>query len=97
MQSVRLLPAFWCSPPATSRIRGWSGPANLLPWPTRGRLTLVLVGAGALLGVLFWVDFAGARRGYGTLAAVHAWVELPLLLLALGVSAESVGPADGDA
>jgi hypothetical protein len=36
-----------------------------------------------LLVVAFASDFPEARRGYGVLAAVHAWLELPILLLAL--------------
>jgi len=42
-----------------------------------------IVGALALAALaLFIVDFADARRSYGVIAAVHAWVEIPLLLLA---------------
>jgi hypothetical protein len=39
--------------------------------------------AGAVAFVAFVADFAGARAWYGVIAAVHAWVELPVLLLAL--------------
>ena len=80
---LHVLPAFDADEGA------WTGPRNAIPWPARGPFSLVLVLVGALLLVGFWFDFAGARKGYGTLAAVHAWVELPLLLLATGVSAES--------
>lgn len=38
---------------------------------------------GAALLVFFWFDFKNARSVYGIAAAVHAWIELPLLMLAL--------------
>jgi hypothetical protein len=41
-----------------------------------------LVVAGAVAFVPFALDFIQARQGYGVLAAVHAWIEVPLLLLA---------------
>lgn len=63
----RLLP-----PGATGRLR-WPSP-RWWPW---------VLAAAALTVVPFALDFADARRGYGVLAALHAWVELPLLLLAL--------------
>lgn len=63
----RLLPA-----EARGRLR-WPG-AQWWPW---------LLAATVLALIPFAFDFAGARRGYGVLAAVHAWVEVPLLLLAL--------------
>ncbi len=44
---------------------------------------LGMLGAAAALLVLFWFDFGQARRIYGVAAAVHAWVEVPILLLAL--------------
>jgi hypothetical protein len=28
------------------------------------------------------MDFSGARAGYAVFAAVHAWVEIPVLLVA---------------
>jgi hypothetical protein len=45
--------------------------------------------AGAVLAVsalgcaAFWTDYGDARRWYGVAAAVHAWIEIPALLLAL--------------
>jgi hypothetical protein len=41
--------------------------------------------AGAAIGslLLFAWSFRDARAAYGVLAAVHAWVEVPILLLAL--------------
>lgn len=59
-------------PHAEGRLR-WPGPRW---WP-------LVLGATALALVPFAIDFAQARAGYGVLATVHAWVELPILLLAL--------------
>jgi hypothetical protein len=30
------------------------------------------------------VDYSSARSAYGVAAAIHAWIELPVFLLALG-------------
>ncbi len=52
-------------------------------WP-RGKVfprLLAAVGAFTLVG--FALSFGDARRAYGVFAAVHAWIEIPLLLLAV--------------
>ncbi len=43
----------------------------------------------ALLFVAFTISFINARAVYGIVAAVHAWVEIPILLLALAIPEES--------
>lgn len=56
-----------------------------LPWP---RPALFALGVAALsLGLLvhFAIDFKGARALYGLAAAVHAWIELPVLLAAFSM------------
>ncbi len=54
------------------------------PWLASPRRTAVVLAAGGLLLLpLFALDFALARRVYGVAAAVHAWLEVPILLLAL--------------
>ena len=58
----------------------------LLPWPARGPFALLLALAGGALLLWFLRDFGRARAAYGVVAIVHAWVELPLLLLALGAA-----------
>ncbi len=52
------------------------------PWPMRG----LAVGAAAVaaLGLLFFVDYGLARQLYGMAALVHSWLEIPVLLVALG-------------
>ena len=35
-------------------------------------------------------DFAGTRASYGLLAAVHAWIEIPVLLLTLAPATRPV-------
>lgn len=51
--------------------------------PSRSRIVVLVVGMLALATfVAFVVDFADTRSGYGVIAAVHAWIEIPLLLLA---------------
>lgn len=46
---------------------------------------LLLFGGGAVLAVGFLVDFAATRPLYGIAAALHAWLEIPILLLACGL------------
>jgi hypothetical protein len=54
-----------------------------LPTPRPRALVVVVTGLVALaVFALFVADFADARRSYGVIAAVHAWIEVPLLLLA---------------
>jgi hypothetical protein len=53
--------------------------------PLMGRkgFTLFLIGAGAVWLAAFAWDFKLARSVYGVAAAVHAWVEIPILMVAL--------------
>ncbi|MER7583476.1 hypothetical protein [Kitasatospora sp. NPDC097691] len=68
-----------------------------------GRAWALGVGAGALLALLFAVDYAQGRSLYAALAGYHAYLEFPvLLMLVLGLGADRVadrpwagGPAGG--
>ncbi|MCB9745842.1 MAG: hypothetical protein H6741_06355 [Alphaproteobacteria bacterium] len=64
------------------RLAGRPEPGPLARLDARTFTLSLLVLGGALL-VAFALDFKQARSVYGLAAAVHAWVELPLLLLAL--------------
>ncbi len=54
---------------------------GLLAWPKARPWMLVVLGGATY--VAFAQDFSGSRSWYGVAAAIHAWLELPLLLLAL--------------
>lgn len=85
-------------------VIGWlprlgSGDAPAAPklrWPQpRAFAGLVLAGT-ALLAVGYLADFAGARTAYGVVASVHAWIEVPILLLAAAGLRASHPPAAPD-
>jgi hypothetical protein len=59
------------------------GDRGVVPWPAWPRFGALVGLAAALTLIAFARDFAGARAWYGVAAAVHAWIELPLLLLAM--------------
>ena len=62
-----------------------SDEAPTLPWP-RPAVFVVVVGALTFgLWVHFTIDFMAARALYGLVAAVHAWIELPLFVVAFAV------------
>lgn len=61
--------------------------AAVLPWPGSKVLAAAMVAIACAALLSFAVDFGSARAGYGVLAAVHAWLEIPVLLLALSVGA----------
>jgi hypothetical protein len=61
-----------------------TGARGRLPWPDGSRW-LVVVAVGTLVGFAM-LGFVPARSWYGIAASLHAWIELPLLLLALAVA-----------
>lgn len=65
---------------------GWAGSPSVVPWP-RGRWFVALTCvASAVVFAGFVQGFGDARRAYGVVAALHAWSEVPVLLLAAGAS-----------
>jgi hypothetical protein len=56
---------------------------------------VVVMSAG--LAAHFAVDFVGARAWYGLAAAVHAWVEWPVLVVGLARSTRETPPAPAEA
>lgn len=62
---------------------GAGGPAPGA-WPPPRVFARVLGLVGAVSLVAFALSFHDARRVYGVFAAFHAWLEVPILLLALG-------------
>jgi hypothetical protein len=66
--------------PALQR-RQVPGMRGLIPWPGPGLFALAVIAGSAVALIGFLDDFSGARGLYGILASVHAWVEIPLLVL----------------
>ncbi|MCA8952470.1 MAG: hypothetical protein KDE27_23365 [Planctomycetes bacterium] len=66
---------------------GDARPGAVLPWPPRTIWAIAIGGIGLATAFAFASEFAGARGSYGVLAAVHAWLELPILVVACGSTA----------
>jgi hypothetical protein len=64
---------WWLPREARRTGESWSAPTSLV---------VVVAATIVLLAVAFAIDFRSARVVYGLLAAVHAWIELPVLLIA---------------
>lgn len=58
--------------------------APKLRWPPPRAFARAVVAATLALTAAFALDFVGARAAYGVFASVHAWIEVPVLLLAVG-------------
>ncbi len=65
---------------------------SVIPWPRPRTFAVMVVVLAAVVWTGFSRDFVVARRAYGVIAAVHAWVELPVLLLALVRLRPASGP-----
>jgi hypothetical protein len=53
-----------------------------LPWPAPRVFGLAVAAAGLLMAIGFAANFVTARSVYSIFAAVHAWIEIPILLIA---------------
>lgn len=58
------------------------GAKGIVPWPRARWFFLALAVLGAVAFARFASGFVEERALYGILASVHAWVEIPLLILA---------------
>jgi hypothetical protein len=66
------------------RLIGTAAPRRtLLPWPGTARFAIYLTVFCAALAAAFAVDYGFARKVYALAALVHAWIEIPILMLAL--------------
>lgn len=63
-------------------------PRPLLPWPAPRAFAGLLLLLGGAMALAFVAGFGTARACYGVFAAVHAWLELPVLVLATAAFAE---------
>ena len=61
----------------------WTSERNstLLPWVTSKYFYIILAGISIYLLIAFQHDFRSTRSLYGIVASIHAWLEIPLLLL----------------
>jgi hypothetical protein len=72
--------------PRLQQAQGRAEPAQttLVSWPDwRSFAFLVAVIAAVAFGI-YAVSYNDAKAGYAVAAAIHAWIELPILLMALG-------------
>jgi len=65
------------------RLLSSSARAGMVPWPPPSRFVVALAATGAISLLAFAVSFSDTRQLYGVFAAVHAWIEVPVLLAAL--------------
>jgi hypothetical protein len=70
--------------------------APKLRWPEPRAFAGLVVASTALLAIGFLADFTGARAAYGVVASVHAWIEVPILLLAAAGAGVARPPATID-
>ena len=61
---------------------GEAGRMGIVPWPRRRTFVVSMAVASVVMLVAFVADFQDGRALYGIAAAVHAWVEIPILLVA---------------
>lgn len=57
---------------------------TILPWPSWPMFAVAVTAIAAVAFGIYAVSYTDARAAYGVAAAIHAWIELPVLLLAIG-------------
>ena len=57
---------------------------TIVQWPSWPVFAFAVAVIAALAFGIYAVSYTDARAAYGVAAAIHAWIELPILLLALG-------------
>jgi hypothetical protein len=84
---IHVLPRRLPGPALALAERAAGAPAAagaVVPWPRADRFAVALAVFSLAMFAGFALDYGSARGAYGVAAAIHAWIELPILLLALG-------------
>ena len=69
--------------PRVAKARQLTG-ETIVPWPRGLMLLAAIASLCALFLLSFIFDYGQAKAIYSTFAAIHAWIEVPILLIALG-------------
>ncbi len=69
------------------------GDRPVLPWPSARHFGWAVAAAGGALALCFAVDYGLARRVYAIAALVHAWLEIPILVLVVAAYQRSAAIA----
>ncbi len=83
-QSMHYVAVIVLLPRLLAAKQGAAVRASLVPWPSWRVFAGGVAVIAAIAFGIYAVSYTDARAAYGVAAAIHAWVELPILLLALG-------------
>lgn len=70
--------------PQLLRAKQQAPSQTIVPWPTWPLFAAAVATIAAVAFGIYAVSYTDARAAYGVAAAIHAWIELPILLLAIG-------------
>ena len=70
--------------PRLGAVEGEGAPSSLVRWPRRAAFAALVGIASAVALAGFVQAFCDARRVYGVVSSLHAWSEVPVLLLSAG-------------
>jgi hypothetical protein len=84
-QSMHYVAVIVMLPQLLADKQGEGGRApTIVPWPSWPVFAGAVAGISALAFGIYAVSYTDARAAYSVAAAIHSWVEVPILLLALG-------------
>jgi hypothetical protein len=81
---IYVLPRCLPGPALALERRGAPAARAVIPWPRADRFAGAIAVFSLAMFAGFALDYGNARGAYSVAAAIHAWIELPILLLALG-------------
>lgn len=71
--------------PRLLQAQGRTAPAHtLVSWPDWRSFAFLVAAIAAIAFGIYAVSYTDAKAAYAVAAAIHAWIELPILLMALG-------------
>lgn len=70
--------------PRLLRAKQGTPAQTIVPWPSWPVFAAAVAAIAAVAFGIYAVSYTDARAAYGVAAAIHAWIELPILLLAIG-------------
>ena len=71
--------------PRLQQAQGRAEPTQtLVAWPDWRSFAFLVAAIAAVAFGIYSVSYTDAKAGYAVAAAIHAWIELPILLMALG-------------